>query len=353
MNLHGFGRYHPTQNIKFIKNIRAFECLPRRILPKPFGMVYSPNFYLIILFFFAVLLLSGCQVGAGTVLEQQTAESPTSETQPESAVQLVPTITITPSPIPTAIPTATNPPPPTVTPIPTITSSPTAVLTDTPTPSPTPTEVGLCNDRIPSDDDLLTLVTHQYGLGRDYQPGDLVPLVDYFPVNITLGYPNEIREVAIQSLVDMINAMEAEGLHPFIISGYRSYSSQAIAWTKWIEYNPDYAAGLSARPGHSEHQLGTTIDFGSPELEAVTGIEDIEFHTYFYMTSEGTWLSAHAHEYGFTMSFPPDTLETTGFYYEPWHFRYIGVDLATLLKEQNTYLIKYLLENFPLPCNDE
>jgi D-alanyl-D-alanine carboxypeptidase len=284
-------------------------------------------------------------------LEQNSSNPTPTEFHPETAVQPIPTTT----PIPTATTLPTAPPPPTVTAIPTVTPSPTAASTDTPTPTPTwtPPPIGLCNNRVPSDDDLLTLVTHEYGLGRDYEPADLVPLADYFPVNITLGFPNEIRAVAIEPLVNMVNAMEAAGLRPFIISAYRSYSAQSIAWAKWVEYNPDYAAGLSARPGHSEHQLGTTIDFGSPELETVTGIEDIEFHTYFYLTSEGAWLTAHAHEYGFALSFPPDTLEITGFYYEPWHFRYIGIELATQLKEQDTYLIKYLLENFPLPCNEE
>jgi zinc D-Ala-D-Ala carboxypeptidase len=313
----------------------------RSLFPALFRLV----FVLILSF-----LLFGCESGAGAVLQEarpETAAPATiAATVVEAAVQPVPTSTWTP------VPTATEFRPPTVTPIPTVTSSPTVVPTETPTSTPTwtPTPIGLCNDRIPSDDDLLTLVTHEYGLGRDYEPADLVPLSDYFPVHITLGYPSEIRAVAVEPLVEMVGAMEAAGLRPFIISGYRSYAAQAIAWAKWSEYNPEYVAGLSARPGHSEHQLGTTVDFGSPELEAVTGLEDIEFHTYFYMTSEGEWLGNHAHEYGFTMSYPRETLEVTGFYYEPWHYRYVGVEMATLLNAQGTFLIQYLLDNFPLPC---
>lgn len=305
------------------------------------------------LFLLIIFTLTGCESGVGAVLEVVQAEPPPTAkplpTRSEAVIQVVPTSTSTPAP------TATIFQPPTLTPIPTVTPSPTPAPTETPTPTPTwtPTPISLCGERIPSDDDLLTLVTHEYGLGRAYEPADLVPLSDYFPVHITLGYPSEIRAVAIEPLVEMVGAMEAAGLQPFIISGYRSYAAQAIAWAKWSEYNPEYVAGLSARPGHSEHQLGTTVDFGSPELEAVTGIEDIEFHTYFYMTSEGAWLLEHAHEYGFTMSYPPYTLEVTGFYYEPWHYRYVGVELATQLKEQGTYLIQYLLENFPLPCVGE
>ncbi|MFZ0544849.1 MAG: M15 family metallopeptidase [Candidatus Promineifilaceae bacterium] len=301
-----------------------------------------------ILLILIIFILVSCDRGAETAAEPAQTETSAAATEPEVVVRAVPTST----PVPT--PTATVFEPPTLTPIPTVTPSqtPTPAETATMTPTWTPTAIDLCDNRIPSDDDLLVLVTHEYGLGQGYEPADLVPLSDYFPVSVTLGYPNEIREIVIEPLVAMVNAMQAAGLRPTIISGYRSYSSQAIAWAKWSDYNPDYAAGLSARPGHSEHQLGTTLDFGSPELEAVTGIEDIEFHTYFYMTSEGKWLGEHAQEYGFTMSYPPDTLDTTGFYYEPWHYRYVGVELATQLKEQETYLIQYLLDNFPPPCEE-
>lgn len=313
-----------------------------------------PQCHLVYFFILTSLLLTACGSMSGTVLEESQPEITVTKTRPEAAVHTFSQAQPTNTQPPLATATLLNRPS-TVTPIPTTTPSPTVVPTETPLPTPTwtSTPIGLCNDRVPSDENLLTLVTHEYGLSRDYTPGDLVPLADYFPVHITLGYPSEIRSIAIQPLVEMIAAMEATGLKPFIISGYRSYAAQAIAWAKWSEYNPDYAAGLSARPGHSEHQLGTTVDFGSPELEAVTGIEDIEFHTYFYMTSEGAWLGEHAHEYGFTMSYPPDTLEITGFYYEPWHFRYVGVELATQLKAEGNYLIAHLLENFPLPCTGD
>jgi D-alanyl-D-alanine carboxypeptidase len=199
-------------------------------------------------------------------------------------------------------------------------------------------------------DDLLILVTLTYALGRDYATGDLIPLSDYLPVDITLGYPTELRQVAVAPLVQMIAAMQAAGMKPFIISGYRSYSAQSIAWNKWLEREPERASQLSAPPGHSEHQLGTTLDFGSPELAEIVGDPDIEFHTYFYQTSEGQWLLEHAHEYGFTLSYSREAFETTGFYYEPWHYRYIGVALATQLKEQGLSLTEYQLTNFPLPC---
>ncbi len=274
---------------------------------------------------------------------------------------------ITPTPLLAALSTlpapATVPPPaiapttaaPTLTPFTidnsqlTINNSPTPTLTATTTLTPSPTPIGSCTDRIPADD-LLTLVTLTYSLSRHYQPADLVPLADYLPHHVTLGYPTELRQVAAGPLVEMIEAMYAAGLSPFIISGYRSYAMQAIAWNKWNRLEPERAHQLSAPPGFSEHQLGTTVDFGSPELAQIVGDPNIEFHTYFYQTSEGQWLLEHAHEYGFTLSYSREAFELTGFYYEPWHYRYIGPELATILHEQGQTLTAYQLNHYPLPC---
>ncbi len=243
----------------------------------------------------------------------------------------------------------TMPPPPSSTPPPTTAPTPTHTPTSTPAPTPTPTAVPACAQRIP-DDNLLTLVTHTYGLSRDYAPADLVSLNDYLPQRVTQGYPLQLRQIALAPLVQMIRDMEAAGLHPVVLSGYRSYSAQAIAWEKWNKSHPDSAAIVSARPGHSEHQLGTAVDFGSPELPEIVGEEGIEFHTYFYRTSEGKWLRENAHRYGFTLSYPREAFEITGFYYEPWHFRYVGVTLATDLYEAGLSFVEWMLAQGVVPC---
>lgn len=226
---------------------------------------------------------------------------------------------------------------------------PSVTPTATITPSPTPDRNVLCSRRIP-DHGLLTVVTLTYGLSRDYVPAGLVGLAGYLPNEVTLGYPTELRRVAVTPLVNMITDMQAAGLKPMIISGYRSYSAQAIARQKWLEAEPDRANILSAPPGFSEHQLGTVVDFGSPELADIVGQEDIEFHTWFYKTSEGIWLLENAHKYGFTLSYPFEAFEITGFFYEPWHYRYVGVEMATRLHEAGTSLTEYQLANEPPPC---
>jgi D-alanyl-D-alanine carboxypeptidase len=238
---------------------------------------------------------------------------------------------------------------PTTTPSPTPEATATATATFTPTPSPTATPIGPCDQRMP-DDDLLAIVTLEYGLSRDFAPKDLVPLSDYLSPITTLGYPTEVRQILVEPLVQMIQDMQAAGLEPLIISGYRSYASQAIAWNKWLSKEPERASILSAPPGYSEHQLGTTLDFGSPELPDIVGQEEIQFHTYFYMTRVSMWLSENAHRYGFSLSYPREAFELTGFYYEPWHYRYVGVELATQLKETGKFLAQFQLEAQSIPC---
>ncbi|MBW7958314.1 MAG: M15 family metallopeptidase [Candidatus Promineofilum sp.] len=294
-----------------------------------------------------LLLLGACSPGRTTASSAAVAEStltPEATIRPPAvSTGLPPTTTslaeITTSP--TSAPSTPAPP----TPIPTSTIAATATIT----PSPTPDRDVLCSQRMP-DNGLLAIVTLTYGLSRDYVPAGLVDLSAYLPKEVTLGYPTQLRRLAIGPLVNMINDMQAGGLHPMIISGYRSYSAQAIARQKWAEKEPDRVNILSAPPGFSEHQLGTVIDFGSPELAEIVGVEDIEFHTYFYKTSEGIWLLENAHKYGFTLSYPFEATEVTGFFYEPWHYRYVGVEMATFLHEQGTSLTEYQLSTEPPPC---
>lgn len=262
---------------------------------------------------------------------------------------------------PTAAPVSTRPPvvstgaPPSPTPPPTATgtaapsATPEPTVTATAVPSPTPNRDIPCSQRL-ADDGLLTVVTLTYGLSRDFEPRGLVPLAGYLPDDVTLGYPSELRHVAVGPLVRMIADMQTAGLRPFVISGYRSYSAQAIARQKWAEAEPERVNILSAPPGFSEHQLGTVVDFGSPELPEIVGQEDVEFHTYFYKTSEGFWLADNAHKYGFTLSYPFEAIDITGFFWEPWHYRYVGVEMATHLFEEGLSLTEHQLATEPPPC---
>ncbi len=94
-----------------------------------------------------------------------------------------------------------------------------------------------------------------------------------------------------------------------------------------------------AQPGHSEHQLGTAVDLTGASigyLGAYTGFES---------TKEGIWLAAHAYQYGFTMSYPH---ETTEYIFEPWHYRYVGVSLATTLHTLDMSFDEYYATTTPM-----
>ncbi|HZD10607.1 MAG TPA: M15 family metallopeptidase [Candidatus Binatia bacterium] len=199
----------------------------------------------------------------------------------------------------------------------------------------------------------MTLVSRDFGLSRDYEPQDLVPISDYFGVGVTLGYPTYVREAIIEPLQKIIETMQVAGYSPQIVSGYRSYSAQTLALQKWLEQYPDWARNLSAPPGHSEHQLGTTVDFGSPELKDMLGEDYVQFHPAFARTAVGQWLSKHATEFGFTLSYPEDAFERTGFYYEPWHYRYVGEDLAEALEAEQLTISEFLEREQPEPCYEE
>jgi D-alanyl-D-alanine carboxypeptidase len=160
-----------------------------------------------------------------------------------------------------------------------------------------------------------------------------------------------LRQEAAEALGKLVKAMKAEGLAPTVLSSYRSYLEQAVARNRWEVDDPANASQVSALPGHSEHQLGTAVDFSTPGLPALTSDPAIKFSPLFAQTSEGLWLASHAHEYGFTMSNPPEAQPWTGLTYEPWHYRYVGMELATYLHESGYFMAKFLFQVRPgLPC---
>jgi D-alanyl-D-alanine carboxypeptidase len=94
------------------------------------------------------------------------------------------------------------------------------------------------------------------------------------------------------------------------------------------------AAGV-ARPGHSEHQLGTAIDVLNPEAGELTAA--------FADTPAGRWIAAHAHEYGFVLSYPADAQDRSCYHYEPWHLRYVGRDVAVQIHDAGVSPREWLL----------
>ncbi len=127
-----------------------------------------------------------------------------------------------------------------------------------------------------------------------------------------------VRQVLIDDLAAMAAAWRQAGINVIIESAYRSYASQSATFNSWVA-RLGYGAALarSARPGHSEHQLGTALDLTSPGWGGRFGDWAAE-------SPEGAWMAAHGWEYGFVMSYPAGSQDLTCFSYEPWHYRWIG-----------------------------
>ena len=125
-------------------------------------------------------------------------------------------------------------------------------------------------------------------------------------------------------------AAKEEGLTLKIVSGYRSYQKQDKVYHNYAARDGAALADrYSARAGSSEHQTGYAMDINSVRQS-------------FAETKEGKWLAAHCAEYGFILRYPKDKEAETGFMYEPWHVRYLGVELAQKITDSGLCLEEYL-----------
>ena len=161
-------------------------------------------------------------------------------------------------------------------------------------------------------------------------PADYVPpsLEDISTKVKTIGVVC-VRQDMVQNLTEMFRGAERDGIYLAVTSGYRKPEIQKYLYDFWFKVMGSSAYDVIAEPGASEHQLGTTIDF----TDASIGYAG--FDNRFGNSDGGKWLVANAHNYGFTMSYPRGKEKVTGYKYEPWHWRFIGVDIATALYNQN------------------
>lgn len=231
------------------------------------------------------------------------------------------TITRAPTPIPSS-----PPPPPSETPAPTATPTasalPVALIADS------------CVDRDlpapPTTDPVLTVLDRTYALDQFYAP-ELVPIG-------ATGFAgqNQVATVVVPDLSALYRDAQAAGLSLLVDSAFRSYDQQQTTFDRWVaQQGYDAALLRTARPGHSEHQLGTAIDFSSPGW---TG----RFGDWASEAAEGAWLYEHAWEYGFVLSYPWAAEAVTCFGYEPWHYRWIGRDRAAEQRASGELLRTFL-----------
>ncbi len=153
-------------------------------------------------------------------------------------------------------------------------------------------------------------------LPLNYNPDDLVKIDQTWNFHAS-DYPKLLRLEAAKALDNMLREAEEQGLHLRVFSAYRSSEKQRTLYLNAIEKQ-----GLKqewvAKPGHSEHQLGTTVDLSNPNPRSVG-------HQMFGRSEEGQWLQANAEKFGFKQSYTQDNTRFTGYQSEPWHYRYLGI----------------------------
>jgi len=181
----------------------------------------------------------------------------------------------------------------------------------------------------------LVVVNKKYSLPIDYKPSDLVV------PNVSFSYSGVLeqsymRAPAAKQMEKMFAAAKKEGVTLNAVSGFRSGERQKVLYNNYVARDGKAAADqYSARPGHSEHQTGLTFDISAPSvgngLTAALGD-----------TKEGKWIANNAAKYGFIVRYDRGFQSRTGYTYEPWHIRYVGVDVATQIKNNGQTLEEYM-----------
>jgi hypothetical protein len=181
-----------------------------------------------------------------------------------------------------------------------------------------------------------TLVDPILRVPSTYVPPDLVSTAKAGLVGGGL-----VRALAIDDLRAMSDAARDAGAPIAVQSAYRSYGQQQVTFQYWIDVlGYEEALRVSARPGHSEHQLGLAIDFRSEPGGAPWNGGD------WAATPAGAWMHAHAWQYGWILSYPRNTLSTVCYSYEPWHYRYVGRELAEKIHASGLTTRAYLWAKF-------
>lgn len=207
-----------------------------------------------------------------------------------------------------------------------------------PTATPTPTAPAFNRAAHSIDDpESIWVVSNKQ---RQLSPAHFAPSDLSMPEGVENEFAQPLREPAARAAEALIGAATAAGHRVRIISAYRDYATQVALYDGYVARDGQEAADTySARPGHSEHQTGLVIDlddFGDCYLAECFG-----------ETPAGKWVGEHAAEHGFIVRYPAGKQGITGFVPEPWHFRYVGPELA---QEMQRTGISTLEEFFDLPA---
>lgn len=161
------------------------------------------------------------------------------------------------------------------------------------------------------------------------------------PLSPTSFVPNDLvavggQQVSAKAAADLqklITLAGTQNIQLRVISGFRSYGYQSSLYNSYVARSGQAVADTySARPGHSEHQTGLAADIG--------GVHGCDVEQCFGSTTEGKWLSENAGQYGFIIRYTEAKQSVTGYQAEPWHLRYVGVDLVNEMKKQGVFTLE-------------
>jgi D-alanyl-D-alanine carboxypeptidase len=265
----------------------------------------------------AVALLAGCATPATVSIGKET-----------------PVVVKPPEPqTPTQTGTQTQTPPKTDAQNPTQTQTPGTPAPGTPKGDPvgSGTKGGIV---VSNPTDIKVVVNKKYMLPDGYKPADLVePKVPF--IFKEQDEKRLMRKEAAQALEQMFVAAKKDGVNLAGVSGYRSYETQTGLFNYYVQtQGEETARKYSAEPGHSEHQTGLSMDVSG--TSGACAADDC-----FAGTPEANWLAAHGAEYGFVVRYPKGKESITGYAYEPWHMRYVGVTLAKEIMAKGLTLEEY------------
>jgi len=182
--------------------------------------------------------------------------------------------------------------------------------------------VGVLEKLSQTDKELLQKYSKVYFLNENYVPSSLTDIDKEWLYSE--DKPEEIHTKVYPFLVKMLKAAKSDDINIWVVSAYRSFSTQASLKSAYTVTYGSGANTFSADQGYSEHQLGTTLDFTTNDLGG--GLDG------FQNTPAYQWLEDNAYKYGFVLSYPKDN----GYYvFEPWHWRFVGIDLAKYLHKND------------------
>lgn len=190
----------------------------------------------------------------------------------------------------------------------------------------------LIDVRVKDDGDLLALVNKYHSVSSDYRPKDMVSI----DPKLGTWSDMELKKEAYEAYLKMYKAAKKLGYNLKICSAYRSYNTQVYLFNNSLAaYGWKKTYVRSAYPGRSEHHTGLAIDITSASMG--WGLAQ-DFADY----EDGRWLSENCHKYGYILRYPKGSKKITGYMYEPWHFRYVGKEVAKEIMESGLTLEEYL-----------